>query len=235
MAADRKTQIRVDQVKSSQMVTLDDLFNKINEGKLEDLNIVLKADVQGSAEAMRQSLLKLSNDEVRVNIKHSGVGAISEHDVNLASVSNAIIIGFNVRPNAKGNAVAIKEKVEIRTYRIIYNAIEDIEKAIKGMLKPIFEEEVQGHAEVRNVIRITSVGNIAGSYITDGLFERNSSARVLRDSVIVYEGALSSLRRFKDDVKEVRQGFECGIGIENFNDIKEGDVIEAFTMKEVER
>jgi translation initiation factor IF-2 len=235
VAADRRTQIREDQVKSSQMVTLDDLFNKINEGKLKDLNIVLKADVQGSAEAVKQSLMKLSNDEVRVNIKHSGVGAISETDVNLAAVSNAIIIGFNVRPDANGAKAAENENVEIRTYRIIYKAIEDVENAIKGMLQPIYEEVVQGHAEVRNVIRISSVGNIAGSYVTDGVFTRSSQARVLRDGVIIYEGVLSSLKRFKDDVREVRQGFECGIGIENFNDIKEGDVIEAFTMKEVER
>ena len=235
VAADRRTQIREDQVKSSQMVTLDDLFNKINEGKLKDLNIILKADVQGSAEAMKQSLLKLSNEEVRVNIKHSGVGAISESDVNLAAVSNAIIIGFNVRPDANGAKAAESENVEIRTYRIIYKALEDIELAIKGMLQPTYEELVQGHAEVRNVIRISSVGNIAGSYITDGIFTRSSQVRVLRDGVIIYEGTLSSLKRFKDDVREVRQGFECGIGIENFNDIKEGDVFEAFTMKEVER
>ncbi len=235
VAADRRTQIREDQVKSSQMVTLDDLFNKINEGKLKDLNIVLKADVQGSAEAVKQSLLKLSNEEVRVNIKHSGVGAISETDVNLAAVSNAIIIGFNVRPDSNGAKAAENENVEIRTYRIIYKAIEDVEKAIKGMLQPIYEEVVQGHAEVRNVIRISSIGNIAGSYITDGVFTRSSQARVLRDGVIIYEGTLSSLKRFKDDVREVRQGFECGIGVENFNDIKEGDVLEAFVMKEVER
>ena len=235
VAADRKTQIREDQVKSSQMVTLDDLFNKINEGKLKDLNIIIKADVQGSAEAMKQSLLKLTNEEVRVNIKQSGVGAISENDVNLAAVSNSIIIGFNVRPDSKGMKAAENANVEVRTYRIIYKAIEDIEKAIKGMLKPIYKEEVTGHAEVRNVITISSVGNIAGCYVTDGSFARSAQARILRDSVIIYEGALSSLRRFKDDVKEVRQGFECGIGIENFNDIKVGDVIEAFLMKEVAR
>ena len=233
VAADRKSQIREDQVKSSQMVTLDDLFNKINEGKLKDLNIVLKADVQGSAEAMKQSLLKLTNDEVRVNIKHSGVGAISESDVSLAAVSNAIIIGFNVRPDANGARAAEAENVEIRTYRIIYKAIEDVELAIKGMLQPVFVEEVQGHAEVRDVIKVPNIGNIAGSYVTDGVFTRSSQARILRDSVIIYEGAIASLRRFKDDVKEVRQGFECGVGIENFNDIKEGDVIEAFHMKEV--
>ena len=235
VAADRRTQIREDQVKSSQMVTLDDLFNKINEGKLKDLNIVIKADVQGSAEAMKQSLLRLTNSEVRVNIKQSGVGAITETDVNLAAVSNAIIIGFNVRPDSNGAKAAEAENVEIRTYRIIYKAIEDIENAIKGMLQPIYEEQVQGHAEVRNVIKVSSIGNIAGSYITDGVFTRNSQARVLRDGVIIYEGALSSLRRFKDDVKEVKQGFECGIGIENFNDIREGDIIEAFAMKEVPR
>jgi translation initiation factor IF-2 len=235
VAADRKSQIREEQVKSSQMVTLDDLFNKINEGKLQDLNIVLKADVQGSVEAMKQSLVKLSNDEVRVNIKHSGVGAISESDVILASASSAIIIGFNVRPDNMGRNAAEKENVEIRTYRVIYNALEDVEKAIKGMLKPEYEEHVLGHAEVRNVIRISNVGNIAGSYITDGIFTRNSSARVLRDSVIIYEGELASLRRFKDDVKEVKQGYECGIGIENFNDIKEGDIIEAYVMKEIDK
>ncbi len=235
VAADRSRQIREDQVKSSQMVTLDDLFNKINEGKLKDLNIIVKADVQGSAEAMKQSLLKLTNDEVRVNIKHSGVGAISESDVNLASISNAIIIGFNVRPDSNGQKAADAENVEIRTYRIIYKAIEDIELAIKGMLKPEYKEEVQGHAEVRDVIKVPNIGNIAGSYITDGLFTRSSQARILRDGVIVYEGSLASLRRFKDDVKEVKQGFECGIGIENFNDIKEGDVIEAYHMKEIAR
>ncbi len=235
VAADRSRQIREDQVKSSQMVTLDDLFNKISEGKLKDLNIIVKADVQGSAEAMKQSLLKLTNEEVRVNIKHSGVGAISESDVNLASISNAIIIGFNVRPDANGQRAADAENVEIRTYRIIYKALEDIELAIKGMLKPVYKEEIQGHAEVRDVIKVPNIGNIAGSYVTDGMFARNSQARILRDGVIIYEGNIASLRRFKDDVKEVKQGFECGISIENFNDIKEGDVIEAFHMKEIAR
>ncbi len=234
VAQDRRDRIREEKMKSPAM-TLDELFGRINEGKIKDLNIIIKSDVQGSAEALRQSLEKLSNDEVRVKCIHVAAGGITESDVLLAATSNAIIIGFNVRPDNMGRAAAERENVEVRTYRIIYNAIEDVEKAMKGLLEPVFEEIIDGHAEVRNVFKITGVGAIAGSYVTDGTIKRNSMARVMRDSVVIYEGKISSLKRFKDDAKEVATGYECGIGVENFNDIKDGDVIEAYRMQEIER
>ncbi len=216
-------------------LSLDDLFSQIQEGNLKELGIVVKADVQGSVEAMKQSLLKLTNDEVVVKIIHGGVGAINESDVSLASASNAIIIGFNVRPDATAKETADREGVDIRLYRVIYNAIEDVEAAMKGMLDPIFEEKVLGHAEVRQTFKASGVGTIAGSYVQDGTFERDCSVRLTRDGIVIFEGPLASLRRFKDDVKEVRAGYECGFVFANFNDIKEGDLVEAFKMVEIPR
>ncbi|MEZ3436143.1 MAG: translation initiation factor IF-2, partial [Lachnospiraceae bacterium] len=216
-------------------LSLDDLFTQIQEGNLKELGIVVKADVQGSVEAIKQSLLKLSNDEVVVKIIHGGVGAINESDVSLASASNAIIIGFNVRPDATAKETAEREGVDVRLYRVIYNAIEDVEAAMKGMLDPVFEEKVLGHAEVRQTFKASGVGTIAGSYVQDGVFERDCSVRLTRDEIVIFEGPLASLRRFKDDVKEVRAGYECGFVFANFNDIKEGDLVEAFKMVEIPR
>ena len=216
-------------------MSLDDLFNQIQEGNLKELDIVVKADVQGSVEAIKQSLLKLSNDEVVVKIIHGGVGAINESDVILASASNAIIIGFNVRPDATAKDIAEREGVDLRLYRVIYNAIEDVEAAMKGMLDPVFEEKVLGHAEVRQTFKASGVGTIAGAYVLDGIFERNCSVRLIRDGIVVFDGPLASLKRFKDDVKEVRTGYECGLVFENYNDIKEGDQVEAYKMVETER
>ena len=216
-------------------VSLDDLFSKIQEGNLKELNIIVKADVQGSVEAMKQSLLKLSNDEVVVKIIHGGVGAINESDVTLASASNAIIIGFNVRPDAAAKDSAEREGVDVRLYRVIYNAIEDVEAAMKGMLDPVFEEKVLGHAEVRQTWKVSGVGTIAGSYVLDGMIERDCQVRIVRDGIVIYDGKLASLKRFKDDVKEVRTGYECGLSFENYNDVKEGDQVEAFKMVEIPR
>ena len=216
-------------------MSLDDLFNQIQEGNLKELGIVVKADVQGSVEAIKQSLVKLSNEEVVVKIIHGGVGAINESDVTLAAASNAIIIGFNVRPDATAKETAEREGVDVRLYRVIYNAIEDVEAAMKGMLEPVFEEKVLGHAEVRQTFKASGVGTIAGSYVLDGTFERDCQARIVRDGVVIYDGKLASLKRFKDDVKEVKAGYECGFVFERFNDIKEGDQVEAFKMVEVPR
>ncbi|MCM1288837.1 MAG: translation initiation factor IF-2 [Clostridium sp.] len=216
-------------------MSLDDLYTKIQEGNVKDLNLIIKADVQGSVEAVKASLLKLSNEEVAVKCIHSGVGAINESDVTLASASNAIIIGFNIRPDNQAKEIADREKVDIRLYRVIYNAIEDIESAMKGMLDPIFEEKIIGHAEVRQTYKASGVGTIAGSYVLDGYISRNCTVRISREGEQIFEGSLASLKRFKDDVKEVKSGFECGIVIENYNDIKEEDVIEAYIMQEVPR
>ncbi len=223
----------LDETKSR--MSLDDLFSQIQEGNLKELNIVVKADVQGSVEAIRQSLLKLSNEEVVVKVIHGGVGAINESDVILASASNAIIIGFNVRPDATAKDIADREGVDLRLYRVIYNAIEDVEAAMKGMLDPVFEEKILGHAEVRQTFKASGVGTIAGAYVKDGIFERNCSVRLVRDGIVVFDGPLASLKRFKDDVKEVRAGYECGFVFENYNDIKEGDEVEAYKMVETER
>ncbi len=216
-------------------MSLDDLYNKIQEGNVKDLNLIIKADVQGSVEAVKASLLKLSNEEVAVKCIHSGVGAINESDVILASASNAIIIGFNIRPDNQAKDVADREKVDIRLYRVIYNAIEDIESAMKGMLDPIYEEQVIGHAEVRQTYKASGVGTIAGSYVLDGTIQRNATIRLSREGEQIFEGPLASLKRFKDDVKEVKSGFECGIVLEDFNDIKVEDQIEAYIMVEVPR
>lgn len=223
----------LDETKSK--MSLDDLFTQIKENNLKELNIVVKADVQGSVEALKQSLLKLSNEEIVIKIIHGGVGAITESDVNLASASNAIIIGFNVRPDAMAKEIADREGVDLRLYRVIYNAIEDVEAAMKGMLDPIFEEKVIGHAEVRQTFKASGVGTIAGAYVQDGLFERNCKVRLSRDGEVIFDGPLASLKRFKDDVKEVKAGYECGFVFENHNDIQEGDSVEAYKMVEVER
>ena len=235
VAEERRDKIKAEKLKAMNKVSLDDLFNQIAEGQIQDLNLIVKADVQGSVEAVTQSLEKLSGDEVRVRVIHGGVGAIRESDVMLASASNAIIIGFNVRPDAMVAAAAEREKVDIRLYRVIYNAIEDITKAMKGMLAPEFEESLLGHAEVRQTFKVSSVGTIAGCYVQDGKMVRNASIRLLRDGIVVHEGKLSSLKRCKDDAKEVAAGYECGLTIESFNDIKEGDVVEAYEMVEIAR
>ena len=216
-------------------LSLDDLFDQIQAGSVKDLNIIVKADVQGSVEAVKQSLSKLSNEEVAVKVIHGGVGAITESDVMLASASNAIIIGFNVRPDPAAKDAAESEKVDLRLYRVIYNAIEDIEAAMKGMLEPEYVEKVIGHAEVRQTFKASGVGTIAGSYILDGIIQRGSTARLIRDGVVLHEGEFASIKRFNDDVKEVKTGFECGLVLENYNDIKEGDQIEAYIMEEIPR
>ena len=228
----RKQKQKEEQFKSFEKVTLENLFSSLKEGELKELNIIVKADVQGSVEAVKQSLEKLSNDEVRVKIIHGGVGAINESDVMLANASNAIIVGFNVRPDPVAAQNAERDGVDIRCYRIIYDCIDEIEAAIKGMLAPKFREVQQGRAEVRQVVKISSVGNIAGCYVLSGKVTRNSKIRVVRDGIVITEDEISSLRRFKDDVKEVAQNFECGIGLAKFNDIKEGDIFEAFTIEE---
>jgi len=220
---------------SRRRMSLDDLFNQIQAGNLKELNIIVKADVQGSVEAVKQSLEKLSNEEVVVKTIHGGVGAINESDVILASASNAIIIGFNVRPDMQAKTTADRENVDIRLYRVIYQAIEDVEAAMKGMLDPVFEEKVIGHAEVRQIFKASGVGNIAGSYVLDGIFERNCKVRITREGTQIFEGNLASLKRFKDDVKEVRTGFECGLVFEGFSDLQEFDIVEAYKMVEVPR
>ncbi|HML31539.1 MAG TPA: translation initiation factor IF-2 [Sporomusa sphaeroides] len=232
VAEKRVAKKRTEDIKQSQKVSLDDLFKQIQEGSLKDLNIVVKADVQGSIEALRQSLVNIKNNEVRVNIVHAGVGAINESDVMLAAASNALIIGFNVRPDGNARKAADTEKIDVRTYRVIYEAINDVEAAITGMLAPEFKEVVLGHVEVRQVISIPKAV-VAGSYVTEGKITSTSQVRILRNGIVIHEGKLESLRRFKDDVKEVAQGYECGITVEKFRDIKEGDIIEAFTMEEV--
>ncbi len=231
----RKQKAKDERLGAYNVVTLDDFFDKVKEGQVKDLNIIIKADVNGSVEAVKQSLVKLSNDEVRVNVIHSGVGAIRESDVMLAYTSNAIIVGFNVRPDAGATASAESQGVDIRLYRVIYTAIEEIEAAMKGMLDPTYREEVTGHAEIRQTFKVSGVGTIAGCYVTDGTIVRNSQVRIVRDGIVVHEGTLASLKRFKDDAKEVASGYECGLSIERFNDIKEGDVVEGFNMVEVKR
>ena len=231
----RKSELREKTMQSQSKVSLDDLFAQIQEGNVKDLNIIVKADVMGSVEAVKQSLVKLSTDEVKVKIVHGAVGGITETDVQLASVSNAIIIGFNVRPGANVAEHAAAEGVDIRTYRVIYDAIEDVKAAMAGLLDPEFKENVIGHVEVRQTFKVSGVGTIAGCYVTNGKIVRNSEVRIVRDGIVVYEGKLASLKRFKDDAKEVQQGFECGLSFEKFNDIKEGDNIECYVMEEVKR
>ena len=228
----RKAAAKEEQFRSQQKVTLDNLFDQMQQGDMKELNIVVKADVQGSVEAVRQSLEKLTNDEVRVRVIHGGAGAISESDVMLANASNAIVVGFNVRPDPVAQANAERDGVELRMYRVIYDCIEEIEAAMKGMLAPKFREVVMGRIEVRNVFKISSAGTIAGSYVLNGKVTRACQIRVVRDGIVIAEDAIDSLRRFKDDVKEVASGYECGIGLEKFSDIKEGDIFEAFIMEE---
>ena len=235
VAASRKQEQKENIFNQTVKVSLDNLFSQIDEGNMKELNIIVKADVQGSVEAVKQSLEKLSNEEVRVKAIHCGVGAVNESDVMLANASNAIIVGFNVRPDAGASAAAERQEVDIRLYRVIYQAIEEIEAAMKGMLDPEFKEVVLGHAEVRQTFKVSGVGTIAGSYVTDGKITRNAEVRVVRNGIVVFEGKIDSLKRFKDDAKEVSESFECGIGVENYNDIKEGDIIECFQMQEIER
>ncbi|MBF7095797.1 translation initiation factor IF-2 [Alkalibacter mobilis] len=235
IAEKRKSYIKEQKVKRSAPLSLDDLYSQIKQGEVQDINIIIKGDVQGSVEALKQSLEKLTNEEVRVNIIHGGVGAISESDVMLAAASNGIIIGFNVRPGNNVSSMAEKEEVDIRLYRVIYDAIEDIEQAMKGMLAPEYKEVVLGTAEVRQTFKVPNLGTIAGCYVTNGKINRNNDVRIIRDGIVVFEGKMTSLKRFKDDAKEVAQGYECGIGVEKFNDIKEGDQIEAYTMEEIAR
>jgi translation initiation factor IF-2 len=215
-------------------VSLEALYAQLQEGQVKDLNIVVKADVQGSAEAVKASLEKLSNDEVRVRVIHSAVGAINESDILLASTTGAIIVGFNVRPDPSARESADRAGVDLRTYRVIYDCIEEIEAAMKGMLAPKFRENLLGRAEVRQVFKVTGVGTIAGCHVLNGKITRSAQVRLLRDSIIIHEGDIASLKRFKDDVREVAAGYECGIGIEKFNDVKEKDVIEAFVMEKIE-
>jgi translation initiation factor IF-2 len=235
MANKRKEKIRDEYLQSTHKVSLEDLYSQIKEGKMKELNIIVKADVQGSIEALRQSLEKISNDEVKVRVIHGAVGAISEADISLASASNAIIIGFNVRPDTNATILADKENVEIKTYRIIYNAIDDIKAAMEGMLEPDYKEVVLGRAEIRQTYKISNIGTIAGCYVLTGKLTRSSSIRVIRDGIVINESELASLKRFKDDAKEVQAGYECGLSVDKFNDIKEGDIIEAFEMQEVKK
>jgi translation initiation factor IF-2 len=216
-------------------VSLEQLYLQMQEGAVQELNLVLKGDVQGSVEAAVGELAKIEHPEVRVAVIHQGVGGITENDVNLAAASNALVVGFNVRPSAEARALAEREGVEIRTYRVIYQLTEDIEQALVGMLKPVTEEQTIGEAEVRALIRISRVGTVAGSYVTSGVIRRGARARIVRDGAIVYETTIDSLRRFKDDVREVTEGFECGIHLAGFDDVKEGDVLEVFEVREVER
>ena len=235
VAEQRKQEMQENKFNSVVKVSLDNLFSQIDEGNMKELDVIIKADVQGSVEAVKQSLEKLSNDEVRVRAIHGGVGAINESDVMLANASNAIIVGFNVRPDAGAVSAAERQEVDIRLYRVIYQAIEEIEAAMKGMLEPEFKEKMLGYAEVRQTFKVSSVGTIAGCYVTQGKIQRNAEIRLVRDGIIIHEGKIDSLKRFKDDAKEVSENFECGLGIENFNDIKDGDIIECFVMEEIER
>jgi translation initiation factor IF-2 len=216
-------------------VSLDDLFDQMQQGELKDLNIIIKADVQGSVEAVKQNLEKLTNEEVRVRVIHGGVGAINESDVMLASTSNAIIVGFNVRPDVTAKALAERNKVDMRMYRVIYECMEEIESAMKGMLAPKYKEVELGRVEVRQVYKISNVGMVAGSYVLEGKVNRNAKVRLVRDGVVIYEGEIASLQRFKDSVKEVAAGYECGITLEKFTDVKVGDIFECYEMQEIER
>lgn len=235
VAEERRDKIKAAQLKNLSKVTLDDLFSQMAEGELKDLNIIVKADVQGSVEAVKQALEKLSNEEVRVRCIHGGVGAITGSDIMFASASNAIVIGFNVRPDSTARVASEKENVDVRTYRVIYNAIEDVENAMKGMFKPVFKEVELGRITVRETFKVSGVGTIAGAYVNEGKVTRNALVRVVRDGIVLHEGKIASLKRFKEDAREVLTGYECGIGIENFNDLLVGDVIEAYVIEEVKR
>ncbi|HBB28753.1 MAG TPA: translation initiation factor IF-2, partial [Clostridiales bacterium] len=235
IAEKRKEKFRTENMNATSKVSLDDLYNRIQLGEVKDLNIILKADVRGSIEAIKQSFEKLSIKEVKVNIIHSGVGGINESDINLASASNAIVIGFNVRPSIQATELAKRENVDIRTYNIIYSAIEDLKQAITGMLDPEYKEVVQGRAEVRATFKVPNIGIVAGVYVLNGKITRKSKIRLLRNDIVIREGDITSLKRFKDDASELNTGFEGGVGIEKYNDIKEGDIIEAYIMEEIKR
>jgi translation initiation factor IF-2 len=235
IAEKRSVSLRQLEMGANVRVTLDDLYKHIKDGEIKDLNVIIKGDVQGSVEALRGSLAKIEVEGVRVKILHHGVGAITESDVILASASNAIVIGFNVRPEPQAKNTAESEKVDIRLHSIIYKIIEEIEHAMKGKLDPIFKEVILGQAEVRNIFKVTKIGVIAGCMVTSGKIARNAKMRLIRSGIVVFEGNIDSLKRFKDDAKEVAQGYECGISLEKFNDLKEGDIIEAFIMESVER
>ena len=231
----RKHEAKEEIFKQYQKVTLDNLFSQISEGEMKELPIIVKADVQGSVEAVKQSLEKISNDEVRVKVIHGGVGAVNESDVMLANASNAIIVGFNVRPDPVAKASAERDGVDMRMYRVIYDAIEEIETAMKGMLAPKFKEVETARVEIRQVYKITGVGAVAGCYVVDGKISRNDNVRIVRDGIIIADDKMSSLKRFKDNVRDVAAGYECGITLEKFNDFKEGDIFEAYVMSEIEQ
>ena len=235
VASARVNERKAETLKQRSRINLDDLFDRIKEGEVKELNIIIKGDVQGSVEAIRQSLSKLSTSEVRVNPIHGGVGAISENDVMLAAASNAIILGFNVRPDTNTKEIAELQGVDIRLYRVIYDAINDVRAAMEGLLEPEYKEVSEGRAEVRQVFKVPKIGAVAGSYVSEGKINRSSQVRLIRDGIVVFEGDIDSLRRFKDDVKTVMEGYECGIGLKNYNDIKEGDIIEAYTQEEIQR
>ena len=235
IAEKREEKERSDKLAKKTTVNLDNLFDQIQEGDIKELNIVIKADVQGSVEAMRETLLKLSTDEVKVNIIHGGVGGVTETDVMLAAASNAIILGFNVRPGTNARQTAEKQGIDIRTYRVIYKAVEDIRDAMEGLLDPDYKEYVVGQAEVRQTFKVPDIGTIAGCYVTEGKVVRNANIRLIRDGKIIKEGLISSLKRFKDDAKEVKEGYECGIGIEDYDDVKDGDIMEVYDYKEIKR
>ncbi|HIW15847.1 MAG TPA: translation initiation factor IF-2, partial [Firmicutes bacterium] len=235
LVEERKQNKKNETLGVAKKVSLEDLFAQIDAGEIKELDVIVKADVHGSAEAVKTSLEKLSNDEVRVKVIHSGVGAINESDVMLAATSGAIIVGFNVRPDNAARENAARANVDIRLYRVIYDCIGEIEAAMKGMLAPKYREAIIGHAEVRQVYKVSKIGTVCGCYVTDGKIVRNCDVRVNRDNIVIHEGHLASLRRFKDDVKEVASGYECGMQVEKFNDIKEGDVIECFVMEEIKQ
>jgi translation initiation factor IF-2 len=235
VAGERRLKARSESITGSTPMKLDDLFNRMAQGEVIDLNIILRADVRGSAEAVKGALEKLSNEKVRIKTLQSGVGSINENDIMLAAASSAIVIGFNVRPDSKAQDAAEREGVDVRTYRIIYQAIEDMEKAMKGLLKPEFREVILGHAEIRSVFKLSSSGIVAGCYVTDGKATRGSQVRLLRDGVVVHEGKLGSLKRFKDDVREVERGYECGMSLEDYSDIKERDIFEFFMKEEIKQ
>jgi translation initiation factor IF-2 len=235
IAENRRLKQREEVMARTSSSTLEELFSQIQQGERKELNLIVKGDVIGSIGAVNSSLEKLSNEDVKVNIVHSGVGAINESDVTLAGTSGSIIIGFNVRPQSTVSAMADREGVQIRTYNVIYNIIDDVENAMKGMLDPEFKEVVLGECEVRDTFKVPGVGTIAGAYVTNGRIVRNSQIRLIREGIVIHEGKISSLKRFKDDAREVAQGYECGLGIEDYNDVKIGDYIECFEMQEVER
>lgn len=235
LAEKRRIKHREETIGRSSKMSLENLFNKMAEGEVKDLNLIVKADVQGSVEAVRASLERLSNEEVRIRVVHGAVGAITESDVRLAEVTNSIIIGFNVRPASNVAEMAKDAAVDLRLYRVIYNAIDDIQAAMKGMLKPVFKEVELGRLEIRQVFKASNIGTIGGSYVLSGKIVRNCDVRLVREGIVIWEGKLASLKRFKDDAKEVASGFECGIALENYNDIKVGDIVECFTMEEIKR